>query len=493
MNSFFKISLGFFLLVGIVSIPLFVGLSVLPIRAYDESRIIINVLEMMQGKNLIVTHFEGAPDMWNTKPPLLIWIQALFLKIGGMNELMFRLPSAIAALLTCLCLYFFSLFYFKNFWIGFSAALILVSSGFVDLHASRTGDYDALLALFTTAACLFFFLYVEFQRNIFLWATLLLTSMACLTKGISGLLFIPSFLIYIIYKKQFLALLKNKNLYLGILVFLMLVPGYYLLREVLNPGFLKAVNENEFAGRYLAVNEGHTGGFWYYFNFLATKQFKYWVVLIPFSILIAPFSKNDKIKKISFYLILISDVFFLIISSSKTKLYWYDLPLIPLLSLLASLSFYFVIDKIYQLKFLKRNGLSVLFAFIFIVLLVLYPYSIVLKKAFHPKNHVSAQVNEYEMSYYLQGALRNKYSIHNCYIVDDGYASQLLFYIHQLNKNKQQVRFKEKNYLAEGDSVIVSNLSIKKFLTTHYHYQLIAQQENISKFLIVSKKSTIQN
>jgi len=96
--------------------------------------------------------------MWNTKPPLLIWVQVFLMRILGVNELAVRLPSAFAAFFTCIVLLIFFRRHLKNFWFGFISILVLVTSyGYIDLHASRTGDYDALLTLFTKLSGLFFF------------------------------------------------------------------------------------------------------------------------------------------------------------------------------------------------------------------------------------------------------------------------------------------------------------------------------------------------
>ena len=92
----------------LLAIPIFWHLDTLPIRVWDEARLAINAYEMLNNGDLIVTHFNGKPDMWNTKPPLLIWIQALFMKILGVNELSVRMPSTIAAFLTCIVLFIFS-------------------------------------------------------------------------------------------------------------------------------------------------------------------------------------------------------------------------------------------------------------------------------------------------------------------------------------------------------------------------------------------------
>jgi len=66
------------LFLSLVYFPIFLHLDILPLRMWDEARYAINAYEMNQNGNFIVTHYQGQPDMWNTKPPLMIWFQALF-------------------------------------------------------------------------------------------------------------------------------------------------------------------------------------------------------------------------------------------------------------------------------------------------------------------------------------------------------------------------------------------------------------------------------
>ncbi|MDE6112359.1 MAG: glycosyltransferase family 39 protein, partial [Bacteroidales bacterium] len=110
-----------FILIGLaVAVPLiFFHLGRLPLRVWDEARLAINGYEMMQNHRFFVTTYEGAPDLWNTKPPLLIWLQVLSMRCFGINEVAFRLPSALAVLLTCGLFYIFLRTYLKRFHVGF--------------------------------------------------------------------------------------------------------------------------------------------------------------------------------------------------------------------------------------------------------------------------------------------------------------------------------------------------------------------------------------
>ena len=67
--------------------PLFLHLDVLPLRLFDESRLAMNAAAMIMNNNWLVTYYQDNPDMWSTKPPLLIWIQALLFKLIGPTEL----------------------------------------------------------------------------------------------------------------------------------------------------------------------------------------------------------------------------------------------------------------------------------------------------------------------------------------------------------------------------------------------------------------------
>ncbi|MBP6641613.1 MAG: glycosyltransferase family 39 protein, partial [Flavobacteriales bacterium] len=121
----------------------------MPLRLWDEIRLAWNAYEMMHNGEPFVTYFQGAPDMWNTKPPLLIWIEALSFSVLGPSEFSFRLPSVIAAFLTCYFLFRTTSNNMAAPWMGFIAVLLLVTTdGYLTIHAARSGNYEALLVLF---------------------------------------------------------------------------------------------------------------------------------------------------------------------------------------------------------------------------------------------------------------------------------------------------------------------------------------------------------
>ena len=91
----------------LVSIPIFGHIEELPIQRWDESRLAANAFEMKTNNNWLVTTFVDKPDMWNTKPPLMIWLQASTMLLIGDTTLAVRLPAALCALATCMFICWF--------------------------------------------------------------------------------------------------------------------------------------------------------------------------------------------------------------------------------------------------------------------------------------------------------------------------------------------------------------------------------------------------
>ncbi len=82
----------------VAALFMFVDVRPDPIQLWDESRIAVNALEMhLRGLSLVTT-YGFTPDLWNTKPPLLVWLIDAAMAVVGPSELAVRLPSMAAAL-----------------------------------------------------------------------------------------------------------------------------------------------------------------------------------------------------------------------------------------------------------------------------------------------------------------------------------------------------------------------------------------------------------
>ncbi|MEG2336713.1 MAG: glycosyltransferase family 39 protein [Bacteroidales bacterium] len=469
--------------------PFFGLLDTYPIQHWDEAQLAVNAQEMNQNGKYLVTYYEGTPDMWNTKPPFMIWCQVGWMKLIGENELAVRLPSAIAAMLTCFLLFYFSKNYLKNSILGFIAALVLMTSwGYVEGHAVRTGDYDAMVSLFTTAYCLFYFLFLERKQNKYIYLFALGFTLAVFTKSIVGLLFFLPLAIYTVFTKKTKFVLSNKHLYIASGLGFLLIAAYYLGRESLNPGYLQAVWDNDLLGRFSQVKEGHRGSILFYIKHLALFQYGYWMLFAGASAILALSLKNPKLRKLMQFMLFCILGFFCVITVSETKIPWYTTPLFPLLALLSSLSIYFVYDWLktidYATKKLKYNVLPC----IFLCLIFVLPYAKIVIKS---KENPFCVKSYYAYSTILQKAVKGECDVNTHRILHEEHNSYYDFYVHILKQKGVDIDFvadKKNMEAAFGKKIIVQQAHLKKYIEAEYIYEKMDSIENVIIYKIHGRK-----
>lgn len=444
--------------------PLFLHLDSLSLRLWDEARRAVSAFEMATNGGWLIPKVEGHPDMYGTKPPLLVWLQAIFMKILGYNELAVRLPSALAGLATVGLLVFFSYRHLQLKLAGFLGGLVLLTTdSYINSHGAIAGDYDALLTLWTTAYLICFFLFLTKEQVKYLYFTGLFVTLAGLTKGIAGMFFLPGLLLYAILQKKSFILFKTRQFYLITLSAGVIILGYYFLREIYNPGYLKAVWENELGGRYFGGLEGHTHDFRYYFRVIfETGKYAPWCFIWPLVFLIAIYL--PKTKQFGTLVLLNTLVFILILSLASTKIEWYLLPIIPSTALIVGVG----LEQLFlglkmQLPGVKPIGHYLLFgAFLFALFFV--PYRKIIQKVYVYEHSGWAK----EQTVY-RDFMKVVKDIKNYSILHPHYNGQIVFYkevynhqgyeiseqlLHQPPSEVQQIKAGPPNYQVGGQVMI---------------------------------------
>lgn len=486
LNSPISISISVIVLLTMVYFPIFGHLDTLSIRLWDESRLSINAYEMHKNGNWLVTHYDGKPDMWNTKPPLMIWLQVAGMKLFGVNELAVRLPSALAGFFTCILLMILAVRLLKNFWFGAIAVLVLATTqGYINEHSTRTGDYDALVTLFISSACLAIFLFTETKKNKYLYLFFGGLTLAVLTKGIAPLLFIPGIIFYVLSAKLFVPILKIKHLYLGFAAFLIVSLGYYLLRESYNPGYIRAVMENELGGRYLKVVEGNTGDFFYYFDNLKNSRLAGWLLFVPCGVLLGFLHKDKKIFRLTLFTVLVMVSYFIIISASKTKLEWYDVPIFPFIAVIITISIYYAFNYLFHQTFFEKSLSVNIVPLLFLFLVFASPYKKILDKTFAPKE---PGIDFYRTSYFLRDALHGKRDVDHSYFLYNGYNPHHWFYIRTLQDKGVNIDYKDWTKLEVNDKVIACQDDVKNYINEHYTSEVLGSEYQIFLYKITGLK-----
>ncbi len=465
-------------------LPLFAHLDALPIRLWDESRLAFNALEMARGESHpLVPTYGGAPEMWNTKPPLLIWIQALFIRALGENELAVRLPSALAALATCFLLVRFAQKRLGRPWLGVLAVGVLVTArGYVSLHGARTGDYDALMTLFATGYGLAWFIYCEKGSRRALWTAAACVAAAALTKGVGGLLPLPALVLYSLFSGKILRQLRDPHFYLAILTAGAVIVGYYLAREGINPGYLDAVRVNELGGRYAAVNEAHAAPARWYVGNLVGHRFRPWILWWCVGLLLGVFPRDGLLRRTTLFCALFCGVHLAVISSAATKLEWYDLPVYPLAALTAATGIYIlaraVCNQLTRAFPLQRSFFPILITIPLIILFFL-PYQAALQRAFGHALNSWDPPHETSAAEYLQQIHRGERTVRiDAFVWRDYYAS-IAWYRSLLYGGRSGTEPAPLDSLRPGQQVYTFQEAVQRDLVARYAADTIDRYKDV--------------
>ncbi len=490
MKSLKKSSFIYLGLFVLISIPLFLFIGKKPIQLWDEGRTAINAYEMYKNGNWLVTHYDGKPEMWNTKPPLLTWIQVIFMKLIGINELSIRLPSAIAALFTCFALFIFLKFYLKNSLLGIISMFVLITStGYVTIHGTRTGDYDALLTLFLTANIFFLFSFIETKRNIFIYMFFITLGFSVLTKSSAGLFYLPGVFLFILFDRKLLFFLKNKHVYFSLFIFLGMIGGYYLLRENINPGYLKAVYENELGGRFKAQTDGEPEKEkLFYLKNLGNdlKRFDFWYPFLPFGFLIGLLNQNKKLFRLSLYISLLLFFHSLVLIFSKTKYHWYDTPWYPLMSILVAISIYQIFIWLKEDNFNWKNiylpefnSKKLIVPILFLLLLFGKPYYETIKRVGFSDSD-GYDRNMALIALYFQDVIKKDKKIEDDIVICTQHPIyNSLFYIKQLRENGKKIEFVDWKTIKKGQIVLTGHDDkIKSLIEEHFEVKILEHHQD---------------
>lgn len=201
---------------------------------------------------------EGTIPYWG-KPPLHFWINALSLKIFGMNEFAARLPSFIGALISALFIWLFANRFFSR-EVALKSVIIFLSSGLL-FFLSGGVHLDCTLLAATTACLTCFALAVDTQK--LRWAYSFFVALSCgfMTKGPIALVICGAIIfVWLLLAPTERNCLKRLPWLSGILVFLILTVPWFILAERHSPGLTRYFFVNENFLRYVQSNYGDRYG-----------------------------------------------------------------------------------------------------------------------------------------------------------------------------------------------------------------------------------------
>lgn len=453
--------------------------TAVPLQFWDESRNANNALEMVFNNSWLVPTYNELPDHWNTKPPLLIWMMALGMKLGLSPLLAVRLPSVFAVIATLGIIWFFLNAVLKSrLGAVIACVLILSSTLYMGVHGAHTGDYDVMLALFTTVYVLSFWCFVA-SKNTFQFKYLVIAAifivLAVLTKGIAGLFGLMGLVIFCVVNGVFLNLISNWKFWLIFCVTFILCITYYLVREFYDHGYLKTVWINELGGRYLTTIESHYNDPLFYIKQLGRHFEPGFIFILCLPLLFRNSEHNSRGRSLAKMCFLVGLALLILLSIAKTQLEWYAIPIVPLWSITAAIALSGVIVNLKR-KYYRAKHISIINALVIAILVLLMGSFLYKAMSVLPNKAArSADPNRYGNFFsqlHLEHLMPKQLTVIDSGIDGTGYNPVLSFYARLEKKKGITIHVSgiinyQQNFIASCDKAIVAEIKKLQLVTLY--------------------------
>ncbi len=288
-----------------------------PLNVPDEGRYSEIPREMLVSHDFVTPHVNGIK--YFEKPPLFYWMQAVSLKVFGINEWAARFMDAFMGLLGCLGTYFTArkLYDRKTGWF---AALTLATSLLYFIMAR-------VVTLDMTVSVLLCFTLFSFMLRRYYWMYIF-GALAVLTKGLIGIIFPGAIVFLWICFTGRWRILKECKLFTGMLLLFAIALPWHILCQMKNPEFFHYYFITQQFSRYFTMSAGRYQPFWYYLPILFLGLFPWTGYLIGAA------QSYDKKNPSDVFCLIAAAFVFIFFSVSHSKLTPYVLPCLPFLAIL---------------------------------------------------------------------------------------------------------------------------------------------------------------
>ena len=208
---------------------------------------------------------------FHQKPPLFIWMQALSMKLFGVNEFAARFPNAIAGILNLILLYFIGK-EIRNRSFGLTWALVHGLS-FLPFLYFKSGIIDPWFNLFIFSGIISYLFGLERQKNLWIALSGICIGLAVLTKGPVGLLIFGASVALAVFTEKLWWAINWKKL-LSFTIPFMLVGGFWFILILLSgkPEIIWDFIDYQIQ-LFSTEDAGHGGPFFYHFVVLLVGCF----------------------------------------------------------------------------------------------------------------------------------------------------------------------------------------------------------------------------
>jgi 4-amino-4-deoxy-L-arabinose transferase-like glycosyltransferase len=295
------------------------------IQNFDDAYYAQKAKEILESGSLWLITYSGVPAFDN--PPMPFWLTALAYSVFGVSTYSAIFSSALFGTGIILITYRLSLLLYKDNWVAFASAFILLFPGlFVD--ASRRSMVDIPLAFFVVLAFYAFFK----ARDIKPWYLIygLATACAILTKSVLGLFPLTIVGAFLIFSRQWRELI-NPWFISGCMIALLLGFSWHFINwQHYGQEFIDA----HFGYLIVGRNFGEAKPF-YFLGYAKDFYRNYWPWLPITLIGLTQFGKRGfrEKDKVALFLFLWPVLTFLVMSTGKNQVIRYLFMMFPALAI----------------------------------------------------------------------------------------------------------------------------------------------------------------
>jgi 4-amino-4-deoxy-L-arabinose transferase-like glycosyltransferase len=357
-----------------------------PFYDWDESIYIQAGKEMIAHKSFLTPMWQGT--YWLDKPPLIPLVYGLIAKLTFLStpEITTRFFNLLVTILVLSFVYIFYNKVLKDRWLS---TLTVAITAFTPLFLQRaqTVNLDVFILIG-------WFGYIIFFNNFFIGLFLLFIGV--MAKSLIGFYPVILIVIYNIYRyfKKEIKIDKLKKITFKIFIQVGILSLWYLLMFIVfkKDFFWQHIIESHFR-RVTSSIEFHFGTRIFYLTFaLEQMGYFFWLGIFSGILYFLQFLKN-KVSSESFLVIFFLLPWFVFLNLTKTKIFWYFFPAIPLFAFLS----------VSLVKQIKIKSLKIIFGIL--LLGVLFYQSFIKQEVL--KTIYSKPETYLELSLYAKDKCRN--------------------------------------------------------------------------------------
>ncbi len=286
--------------------------------------------EMVSQNSWLTPYIFDQPQF--EKPIFFFWLLAFGVKLFGAGPFVARFWPAFFGILGVVVTYWLSWILFRKQRVSFLSALVLLTS-FIYIALSRAVLTDMVFSIWVvlSLACFCWSYYQPTAKNVGLICWWLFAALAVLTKGLLGLCFTLTPVVFFLLYKRELSFFRCQAFGTGLILFLLaVIPWHWKMYQWYGKSFLEEYWQNVHVNRLL-VAEHRRCDTWYFYPGVMLGG------LMPWSLFLFPAlalgiqnlrNKTEHRDPMIFLLFWILGVF-LFIQPAHSKLASYVFPIFP--------------------------------------------------------------------------------------------------------------------------------------------------------------------